>query len=198
MENLNESLYHLHYLAQHIEHYFEGIEKATNVEDVGFRNIVRSASQSMIIILIKSMRDEHILAVKKAEQNDEFKDFLPFDNAVQPILEAINNVWPDLRHFRNNILAHNLRNRAGEGKLKFLHTYKIPNSIIDLIALLDLIVLYKSTLKIYFDDRIDDHQDWLDEVRAEKIPPAFNSIEDGKAFTKSVQEEVDRRIRSRI
>ena len=111
---------------------------------------------------------------------------------VKPILKGI-NIWKDLIKFRNTLLVHNLRN-GKESVLHEFHSYDIPQKIVELSILYELIKMYKNVLYSAFEELIAQYQDELDSIEQKKKDIRFKTDEEARIFIEKIRLQTNKLI----
>jgi len=99
---------------------------------------------SYILIYTNSITDEYHL-------NDD-ATYLELRKVCKPVFNYINKKWPDIKVLRNNVLAHNHRNKENKSIhfTRNLLNYRVPNGNVEielLVYLLGLVI--EATNKCY-------------------------------------------------
>ncbi|MBN8835642.1 MAG: hypothetical protein J0I09_00130 [Sphingobacteriia bacterium] len=156
MDAISISVYHLLFITNLITKSFEGLGLYCNMtkEKNDFDNIIRENVTTNILIRLCSLRDEYNRQFLKIEDKkiDEFKYL------CEPIWERIDK-WTEIVQFRNNVLAHNLRDKKSNYKSVFLiksfDQYDIPNTIKELIVLVECVKKFRQLLYDKFKSEYD-------------------------------------------
>jgi hypothetical protein len=208
MTDINISVYHILHFAHIIDRSFQSLEKLLEIgvfdngKNEEIRHMVQINAFNQILLCTTSLMDEYNDHFKSsnAKTNNEKDKVEQTRELLKPVFKSINK-WKGLREFRNNILAHNLRNRKLENNSVFITKgisgYDIPERVRDfdfLIKCIDLIrqVVYKVFKEEYY-ITVKEINKINDSTKA-KIPL---SKRDYKKEYKDLQDDV-RKIKEKI
>lgn len=148
---------------------------------------IRYSIQWNVMIITISLLDEiykFLFLFKDLSDDEIMKRIDAFKHMIEPILNEFNK-WPDLRKFRNNVLAHNFRIDIEDFKsvhlANRLHTYNIPQSSVDLYALCSYLDSIAKIAKNIFKEEYNE---------AITIIDSFNKHSDN--LTQSINDEIDK------
>lgn len=144
-EKFLESLYHLNYYSNQLFFFQSALDKynvsklSDEKDQVAFA--LRISVQSVTLINACSIMDEmsNYLFAYKSGSKDLKRRIKAYKKITAPIRNEMEK-WPDIRKFRNHVLAHNLRDNGNRFQSVFRHAklnqYIIPNSTKELLILI--------------------------------------------------------------
>lgn len=141
------TIYHLVHISNTIGKYDKALKNITQINKET-RDIIFLAIFSQTLILTNSFLDEFdkFFTSKKPDENRKISKV---KKVVKPAVSQIRK-WTDLKIFRNNVLAHNLRVNKQNNVSVFLdgriHNYNIPKDISDLQVLVQCLLMTKSVI----------------------------------------------------
>jgi len=153
MTEIAISVYHIIHFTKLIDNSFRVLEKLleTGIFEKNNNNELRALIQinsfSQILLYTSSLSDEYSnhFITKKAKTLEEKGKVEQTRELLKPVFKKINE-WNDIKDFRNNILAHNLRIQKSGNESVFISKgisgYNIPEKVRDfgfLIQCVDLI-----------------------------------------------------------
>ena len=136
--------------------------------------MVSGFSQTLMLIYCCSFLEEYDKEFQHKKHPSYKKQIIEFKTAVKPAIKRIKK-WKGLRHYRNNILTHNLRVK-GNSIFDFEEPvqYNVPSTNEEYFLLAELVFLVSTSIHLYFpnltseinlDQRIIDFA----EIESEKI-----------------------------
>ncbi len=136
-----ESIYHIVFFGNIVRSFnvaYSSVVDKINNDD---RMIIRYSIQWNVMIITISLLDEinnFLFRYNNPLDVDSIKKIDSYKYMTEPILNEISK-WPDLRKFRNNVLAHNFRIDTDDFRsvhlTNKLHSYNAPQSSLDLLTL---------------------------------------------------------------
>jgi hypothetical protein len=153
-ERFVESVYHVVYIGNIVRHY-ESLLGSSECLSQSKRRILRMSVQWNTLLLTVSLQDEinSYLLRHKSENAKVQRKVESYKKIVAPVMKVLRE-WPDLRSFRNNVLAHNFRDdKNGSASVLLtngLKSYKLPNTIVDLVKLFKVLNVVTSVAKEIF------------------------------------------------
>jgi hypothetical protein len=122
-----------------------------------FSKTISGSLQNHLLIMACSFLDEYTNEFTSFKHPELKFRIESLKTITKPVLKRINK-WSDLKKFRNNILAHNLRNGKKSIFSETLPTiqFNIPNSNSETILLSRLIVIITTCIANSFPDLVDE------------------------------------------
>ena len=170
-EDLKYSLYHLFVLNKNIDNCLYSLHdlERSNLKEVNRESeiIIFSATIFFCVIRTCAYLDEINYKFLKEKYNNKLTQEL------EKIIGEINSSWPDLKEFRNEILAHNFRIRNQGYKSIFeskgYAAYQVPADLNEMQKLFDKIGLITTILDNYFPQ-------YFEEFRKGSLPTNRNEV----------------------
>jgi hypothetical protein len=191
-QNFNSILYYEDHLSNESE-YFKNSkipEKSSSQVDT----TIIDALRFQFILQVCSFLDEwdKFTGIKTSSEFDE--KIRVIKRVVKPAKQAINK-FPDLKRFRNEIIAHNYRDKNNEFTFNRINTYHIPNSNGEMYLILYCLKRMLDVLYANFPEESSTaHQLLLEEF---KKKPVVNKVLEEDEINKKIEEleqEIDNRI----
>lgn len=97
------------------------------------------------------------------------------ENFNQPLLDIINQKWPDIKNFRNNCSAHNLRIKIDKNNYKSIFQqenildYKIPYYFVEHRLFFEIIEIIINNIYFEFKSEINDYKNIINLKITDKI-----------------------------
>jgi len=183
-DEVDISVYHLVFIGNSINNIIEAFSKVIYKIDDLHEKVLYVSTFSIVLIQTVSFLDEYhnFLKTDNEELNNTIK---VIKKTVKPATDQIKK-WRDINEFRNNVLAHNLRDRKKMMTVfeKGLSSYDIPKNSNDLMVLQNCISAIKQTFESAFASRLQILQEYLDKL---KIPPKENKFKNSKEAKKVAQ-----------
>ncbi len=196
-ENFDETeiaLYHLIFLGNLIENTMKAFTNIIRKVDDSDENALWVSTCSIILIQTVSFLDEFDNFIKSndIELNNTIK---AIKKAVKPALKQIKQ-WVELRDFRNNVLAHNLRNekKAISVFRRGLSSYDIPKSGSDFAVLVSSVSMIKKTFESAFGEKILKVQIAIDRNEQPLKGNRFNNQTEAEDVISRITEEINANI----
>lgn len=164
-DELDISLYHLVFIGNSIETVVKAFSTIIDKTDKNTENVLYVSTFSIVIIQTVSFLNEYHNFLKSNDQ--ELNDIIAaMKKAVKPAVDQINQ-WKEIGDFRNNALAHNLRDKTKMITVfeKGLSSYNIPKNGNDLMVLQNCISIVKKTFESAFRNKLQAFQIYLDNVQ---------------------------------
>jgi hypothetical protein len=157
-EKFIESVYHVIFFGNTVRHFeclfMSAAGKLSRYESM----ILRYSIQWNVLLITNSLFDElkKYLFSYVPEDIVTGQKITDYKHMVGPAIDEISS-WPDIRRFRNNVLAHNFRddndNFRSVHLSNRLEKYDVPSTTIDLIVLFKLLdVITKIAAEIFRDE----------------------------------------------
>jgi hypothetical protein len=172
-----------------------------------FKNskIPKKSSSQVDTTIIDALRFQYILQICSfldewdkftgIKTNSEFDEKIRvIKRVVKPAKQAINK-FPDLRRFRNEIIAHNYRDKNNEFTFNRINTYHIPNNNGEMYLILYSIKRILDVLYSNFKEESANVYQLLQEEFKGKTS-VYEALEEEEI--KKIIEELDQEIDSRI
>ncbi len=180
MTDINISAYHIIHFAELIDKSFSSFESILSLdafknnrnEDV--RKMIFMGIASQILIYTESLRDEYQdhFNLTKAITDVERAKLKEIKILLKPVFKKIGE-WKDIKKFRNNVLAHNLRIDKGSESI-FIGTglsgYSIPEKPGDFAFLVKCIYLIKKIVHEAFEKEYDLVDREINSEKNSKVP----------------------------
>ncbi len=156
-KELNISVYHLDFISNLIIASFEALERFSSIE------IEETNENRMMQLVLFENIVTNILIRTSALYDEYHRQFLKIDDIkvanlkynAEPIWERINQ-WSEIRSFRNNVLAHNIRSKEKNFESVFLirsfADYNIPKRVLEVKLLVQCVDFFKQLLHGQFED----------------------------------------------
>ncbi len=161
MTQVNISIYHILHFAHLIDRAFWSLEKLLEIgvfendKNEDLRHMIQINTFNQILIHTTSLLDEysdHFITIK-ATTIDEKGKVEQTRELLKPVFKKINE-WKGLKEFRNNVLAHNLRDSKANNQSVFIARgisgYDIPERVRDFGFLIQCIDLIRQVLSKVF------------------------------------------------
>lgn len=167
MNEISISVYHIIHFTQIIDKTFASLEQLASKEifDNGkneeLRRMILINANCQILILTDSLFEEYskyfiVTQAKTQIEKDKIEQTIEL---LKPVFKKINE-WDEIKDFRNNILAHNLRvQKSGYTSVftsKGLSGYNIPEKPTDFAFLVQCIDLIKQIIYKMFRNEYDE------------------------------------------
>lgn len=166
MTEISISVYHILHFAQIIDRSFQSLERLLEIgvfedgKNEDLRHIVQINAFNQILLSTISLIDEYSGHFKssKADTIDERGKVEQTRELLKPVFKKINK-WKGLRDFRNNVLAHNLRNRKSGNKsiltVEGISGYDIPERVRDVGFLIQCVDLIRQVISKVFKEEYE-------------------------------------------
>ena len=190
------SLYHLQFLGNIIEANIKAFENIIGkVEDKDELPIWVSIC-SITIIQTISFLDEYNNFVKSKDP-DLDTTIKAIKKTVKPALKKISE-WRDLRKFRNNVLAHNLRSQKREASVFTfgLNSYDIPQTGADFVVLYNCISMIKDVFQSAFKVKLEKTQKRIDQFTYTRIQAHYKNGAEAKEVVENIRTEINLNIKN--
>lgn len=188
----NESIYHLNFICNVVKSYYDFYTSEIEKNDGCDNPILSFLVQSMVIMHLNAFLDEYDRHFKSSNPDIS----LAVKNCkkiAKPFVRTLRE-WKELKKFRNEVVAHNMRNGFnGASILSELHSYDAPNSIFDLLIVSECLVSIIDVLK-GFEDRISIYQEYLDGRPQKKLKPRYTSLTQVREKMKELTVEANKTI----
>lgn len=162
-DELKYCLLHLHLLHHNIKNVFDSLRELgkSNLNEINSHAqlVVWSSIMEILVIKSSSYQDE-LNELKKLASNEELKEIIEF------VKGQIKEKWPDLKDYRNQIVAHPFRKRSINFKSVFSQ---------------DLIVGYSTPTSMDDFSNIAGHLAYIHKLLEDEYPDIFKSFLD-KSF----------------
>lgn len=188
-DDVDISLYHLIFIGNSIERTFKAFANIIGKISENDELVLFVNTSSLIIVQTISFLDEYHNFIR-SEETELHTTIVDIKKTVKPAITVINQ-WKELGHFRNQVLAHNLRDKK-ENKSVFergLSSYDIPQHGTDLHVLVSCIGMIKEVFESTFQEKLSNIQRHLDESSPNKTISRYNE----QTFEKEIE-----RIRTEI
>ena|GEM_PF-6558547 len=156
------ALYHIVFIGNSIDNTIKAF--AAIIDKVGLEHerALYVSTYSQVLIQTVSFLDEYHNFVKSTDPALDVA-IKAIKKAVRPAVVQINE-WKELEAFRNNALAHNLRDAKNKTSVfqRGLSSYDVPKTGFELSVLQNCIVMIKKTFESAFRERLRAIQDYLD------------------------------------
>lgn len=193
-DELDISLYHLVFIGNSIETVVKAFSTIIDKTDKNTENVLYVSTFSIVIIQTVSFLNEYHNFLKSNDQ--ELNDIIAaMKKAVKPAVDQINQ-WKEIGDFRNNALAHNLRDKTKMITVfeKGLSSYNIPKNGNDLMVLQNCISIVKKTFESAFRNKLQAFQIYLDNVQKTQKGNKFKNNNDAKAVIDRIVSQVNQNI----
>lgn len=131
---------------------------------------------------------DEFLGVKTSD-NDKEK-IMALKKAVAPARKEIMK-WRDIKSFRNEVIAHNMRNSKKEFSLEEMHSYSCPQTSYEIFYLVKFLAEMMNIFKLYYPEEINSiiirTQETLDKPKKYNV----RDFHDLKKSLKSVREQIE-------
>lgn len=132
--------------------------------------------QNIIILETTTFLDEFNIYFAKSAPPSERMRVQEFKKIVKPILSRINQ-WTDLTKFRNQIVAHNWRNKQGAFVIPDLNDYNIPRNRFEGLLLIDYLNYIWSLIMAEFPNEIIETMKYMqNKTPMDKPSPNYSNL----------------------
>ncbi|MBP7557335.1 MAG: hypothetical protein KA821_13755 [Chitinophagaceae bacterium] len=188
------AIYHLIFIGNLIEHTINSFTKIIGRIDDLAENSLWVSTNSIIIIHTISFLDEYNNFIK-SEDRDLDATIKAIKKTVKPAIKQINE-WKDLRDFRNNVLAHNLRNEKMAVSIfnRGLGSYDIPQTGADFAVLVNCVSMIKKTFQSAFSVKLEQVQKKIDRQEYPLKEKRFKNGNEAEAAVLRITQEINDNI----
>lgn len=193
-DDLDISLYHLVFIGNSIENTVKAFSTVIDKTDEWHERVLYVSTFSVVIIQTVSFLDEYHNFLKSTD--DELNNTInAIKKAVKPAVDQINR-WKEIRDFRSNALAHNLRDRKKMITVfeKGLSSYDIPKTGNDLMVLHNCILMIKKPFESAFKKKLQIVQNYLDEVKIQQKENKFQNSDEARATINRILNKINENI----
>lgn len=148
VSSLDESIHILNVINDKLNDYFEGLTMLAKYNvPLEVVTPLHRLTYEHGVILINSYLDELHNHFIKSLSNEKYKQFSPYYKLIKKQI----NRFPDIKRYRNNVCAHNLRHDDRSVYLYGnLRKYKVPQNIAEFKFIKDCINLMTQVVNISF------------------------------------------------
>ena len=193
-DEIDISVYHLIFIGNSIENTVKAFSEIIDKTDKKYEGALYVSTFSIVIIQTVSFLYEYhnFLQTTDEQLNNTINGI---KKAVKPAIDQINQ-WKEIGEFRNNVLAHNLRDRKKRISVfeKGLSSYDIPKNGNDLVVLHNCISMIKKTFQSRFKDKLQALQNYLDELPIQQKESRFKNDNDVKVVIDKIANEINENI----
>jgi hypothetical protein len=191
-DDIDIALYHLIFIGNIIERTFKAFSNVIGRVDNDTELVFYVNTSSMIVLQADAFLEEYHQYLR-SDKSEMMATIENIKRAVKPSLKLINQ-WKERKEFRNNVLAHNLRNGGKSVFERGLSSFDVPKEGADLHVLVSCIGMIKDVFQSAFQERIAAVQKVLDESSEAKAPRRYdrNTFE---AAIESVRLEINENIK---
>jgi hypothetical protein len=163
------------------------------VNDHSFKDLVNDTIHEALVyqILLKTCAyiDEWngIFGVKTDERDKEIIKLIK--RIVRPAYKCISS-WKELRDFRNQVIAHNHRDKNGQNVLLKRKIYNSPQSVEEIYLLIFCLEMITRVVTSYFPDMTDKVLGFLRSNMEKEVQTNFISRAEVLKKTKAIEEEI--------
>jgi hypothetical protein len=156
------ALYHIVFIGNSIDNIIKAFSAIIDKVDLEHERALYVSTFSQVLIQTVSFLDEYHNFVRSANPDLDVT-IKAIKKAVRPAVAQINE-WKELGAFRNNALAHNLRDAKKNISVfqRGLSSYDVPKTGFELSVLQNCIAMVKKTFESAFQERLRAIQDYLD------------------------------------
>jgi hypothetical protein len=156
------ALYHIVFIGNSIDNTIKAFSAIIDKVDLEHERALYVSTYSQVLIQTLSFLDEYHNFVRSADPDLDMT-INAIKKAVRPAVVQINE-WKELEAFRNNALAHNLRDVKNKISVfqRGLSSYDVPKTGFELSVLQNCIAMIKKTFESGFRERLRTIQDYLD------------------------------------
>lgn len=149
------------------------------------------STNSIIIIHTISFLDEYNNFIK-SEDPDLDATIKAIKKTVKPAIKQINE-WKDLREFRNNVLAHNLRSEKMAVSIfnRGLGSYDIPQTGADFAVLVNCVSMIKKTFQSAFNIKLEQVQRKIDRQKYPLKEKRFKNGSEAEVAISRITQEIN-------
>jgi hypothetical protein len=191
---LDTAVYHLIFIGNTLEGIFKAFNNIIGKVDERDEKILYLATFSLIIIHTISFLDEYNKFLVGG--NEEEKQIIAdIKKTVRPAIKRINK-WKELRLFRNNVLAHNLRDTKKMSSVfeRGLENYDIPQGGADLHVLFSCISMVKDSFESAFRYKLQAFQERLNSKPRLPVLSTFNNMAEVNSEVEAIRLEINANI----
>jgi hypothetical protein len=193
-EEADIAIYHLVFLGNLIEKTISSFSNIIGKVEDSDETVLWESTNSIILIRTISFLDEFDKFVKSSDP-DLGKSINDIKKTVKPALIQIKK-WKDIREFRNNVLAHNLR--FGKTPISIfsrgLGSYDIPQTGADVAVLVSCVSMIKKTFESTFRLKLEKIQVKLDQHSYPKKSIRFMNGKEVESIVNQLTREINDNI----
>lgn len=188
------AIYHLIFLGNLIENTISSFTNIIGKIDDTDEKSLYVSTNSMIIVQTISFLDEFDTFITSIDP-DLDTTIKAIKKTVKPALKQIRE-WKDLREFRNNILAHNLRNKKNTISIftRGMSSYDIPQTGADFAVLVSCISMVKKVFESAFGSKLKEIQAKIDQQHYPRKERRFTNSKEVEAVITTISEKVNANI----
>src|SRR5258708_15484563 len=172
--DIDISVYHLIFLANSIEKIVKGFVSIIDKIEDDDEKAIYVASYSLVTIQTIYFLDE-FSEFKVPSTSELHQDVLFLRKALKPAIKALQQ-WKEMRDFRNNVLAHNLRSQKDNQNSVFqrgLDSYDAPKNGHDLGVIISCVSIIRQVLERKFGDRQQQFRNYIQTNRKPSISARY-------------------------
>lgn len=193
-DEFDVGLYHLIFIANSIENTVKAFSGIIDKADDEHEKALYVATSSIVLIQTVSFLDEYHHHIKSTDE-DVNTTINAIKKAVKPAVAQINE-WKEIDVFRNNVLAHNLRDRKKMISVfeRGLSSYDVPKTGNELLVLYNCVSMIKKTFESAFRTKLQLFQNALDQSPQHAKESRFKSREEAMATILRITDEINANI----
>jgi len=192
--NTEIAVYHLIFLGNSITNTIKAFTNSIGKMDDMDEMALWVSTTSMTLIQTISFLDEYDNFV--LSDDEELNNTInAIKKSVKPAIKQIRE-WKELREFRNEAIAHNLRDKNKMISVfeRGLSSYDIPQSGADMAVLYNCVLMVKQTFESAFGKILIKIQQFLDQHKEPAKERRFKSGEEANAAIARITEEINKNI----
>jgi hypothetical protein len=196
--DIDISVYHLIFLANSIEKIVKGFVAIIDKIEDDDEKAIYVSSYSLVTIQTISFLDE-FSEFRVPPTSALYQDILFLRKGLKPAIKALQQ-WKEMRDFRSNVLAHNLRNQKDNQNSVFqrgLDSYDAPKNGHDLGVLISCVSIIRQVLEQKFGDRQQQLRNFIQANRKPSIPARYLTQSETSAAIESIVQQVSALLASR-
>lgn len=192
--DLDIALYHLIFIGNSIENTVQAFGSIIDKTDEVHERALYVSTFSIVLIQTVLFLDEYHNFIRSTD-TELSNTINAIKKAVKPAVNQINE-WAEIKDYRNNVLAHNLRDRKKMVTVfeKGLTSYDIPQNGADLLVLCNCISMIKKTFESAFRTRLQLLRKTLAQKFQVEKESRFNNSVDANEMINRVANEINANI----
>lgn len=194
LDETDVSIYHLIFLGNIIETNIKALADIRGKHDDYIELPITVSICSMTIIQAVSFLDEYNNFTKSSNESLN-KTIIEIKKTVKPALKKINE-WSEIRKFRNNVLAHNLRytDKSISVFSKGLSSYDVPQNGSDFEVFRHCILMIKDVFASTFKENLEKVQLAIDNAQYNKVKSRYSNFQEVEEAVEKIRREINHNI----
>jgi len=193
-DSADVALYHIVFIGNSIDNTIKAFSAIIDKVDREYERALYVSTFSLVLIQTVSFLDEYHTFVRSTDP-DLDAAIKAIKKAVKPAVAQINE-WKELEAFRNNALAHNLRESTNKASVfqRGLSSYDVPKTGFEFEVLRNCIAMIKKTFESGFRVRLSAIQEHFDKTDRPSESVRVKDERDMRERIERITAEINRNI----